>query len=110
MRYSPFNEEEISRLYNGLYAGGHTDSSAITLLFRQVVAGLQIKDPQSGQWKYVKPMTNSVTVNAGDCLSFLTGNYIKSTIHRVCLSASASHRVQLNAFIGQSTAQGPTYA
>jgi len=85
MRYSPFTEEELSRFHNKHFGGGHTDSCAITLLFRQPIAALQIKDPQSGNWKWVKPMNNSVTVNAADCLSILTGNYIKSTIHRVTI-------------------------
>lgn len=83
MRYSPYTEEERGRLAQQLYGGGHTDSCAITLLFRQPVAALQIKDPQSGQWKWVKPMENALTVNAGDVLSILTGGYLKSTIHRV---------------------------
>jgi len=85
MRYSPYTAEEIPLLNNGLYAPGHTDSCAITLLFRQPIAALQIKDPGTGQWKWAKPMDNSLTVNAGDCLSILTGNYIKSTIHRVAV-------------------------
>lgn len=83
MRYSPFTEDELANFTNPLYGGGHTDSCAITLLFRQPIAALQIKDPQSGTWKWVKPMNNALTVNAADCLSILTGNYIKSTIHRV---------------------------
>jgi isopenicillin N synthase-like dioxygenase len=83
MRYSPYTPDELSRLTSGLYAGGHTDSCAITLLFRQPIAALQIKDPTSGAWKWAKPMDGSLTVNAGDVLSILTGNYIKSTIHRV---------------------------
>lgn len=87
MRYSPFTADELPKLHDQLYGGGHTDSCAVTLLFRQPIAALQIKDPQSGAWKWVKPMDNCVIVNAGDCLSFLTGNYIKSTVHRVSLSS-----------------------
>ncbi len=83
MRYSPFTDDEIPQIKDGLYAPGHTDSCAITLLFRQPIAALQIKDPGSGAWKWVKPMNDSLTVNVGDCLTFLTGNYFKSTIHRV---------------------------
>ncbi len=83
MRYSPYTAEERGKLVLPHYGGGHTDSCAITLLFRQPVAALQIKDPQSGDWKWVKPMDDAVTVNAGDVLSILTGGYIKSTIHRV---------------------------
>ena len=85
MRYSPYTEEERTKLGMTLYGGGHTDSCAITLLFRQPVSALQIKDPQSGDWKWAKPQEGCLTVNAGDCLSILTGGYIKSTIHRVSL-------------------------
>jgi isopenicillin N synthase-like dioxygenase len=85
MRYSPFTDDEIPLIKDGLYAGGHTDSCAITLLFRQPIAALQIKDRNTGNWKWVKPMDGSLTVNVGDCLSFLTGDYFKSTIHRVSL-------------------------
>ena len=33
--------------------------------------------------RQAKPLDASLTVNTCDALSFLTGNYIKSTIHRV---------------------------
>jgi len=83
MKYSPYDESEIARLNKPLLAGGHTDSCAMTLLFRQPIAALQIKVPGTGEWKWAKPMDGSATVNAGDVLSILTGGYIKSTIHRV---------------------------
>ncbi|KAF4969110.1 hypothetical protein FZEAL_10286 [Fusarium zealandicum] len=83
MKYSKFSPQEIEALEDGMWSKGHTDLGSYTLLFRQPVAGLQIKDQETGGWKWAKPLDGSLTVNAGDALSFLTGGYIKSTIHRV---------------------------
>lgn len=85
MKYSKFNEDEQKALSDGLWSPGHTDLGTITLLFRQPVAALQIKDHKTGEWKWAKPLDGSLTVNTCDALSFLTGGYIKSTIHRVSL-------------------------
>lgn len=84
MKYSAYTEEEFKTLEaGGIRSYGHTDLGTITLLFRQPVAGLQIKDHATGDWKWAKPLDGSLTVNTCDALSFLTGGYIKSTIHRV---------------------------
>jgi isopenicillin N synthase-like dioxygenase len=108
MRYSPYTEEELPKLTTQLYGSGHTDSCAITLLFRQPIAALQIKDPKSGAWKWAKPMDNSLTVNAGDVLSILTGNYIKSTIHRVSI-VSVYRETQALTFLGEHPTKGSTH-
>lgn len=84
MKYSKFSPQEAAQLADGLWSHGHTDLGTITLLFRQPVAGLQIRDP-SGKWKWAKPLDGSLTVNTCDALSFLTGGYVKSTVHRVSL-------------------------
>ncbi|KAH8601782.1 flavonol synthase [Bisporella sp. PMI_857] len=83
MKYSKFSQEEIKQLGDGLWSRGHTDLGTITLLFRQPVAALQIKDNETGEWKWAKPLDGSLTVNTCDALSFLTGGYVSSTIHRV---------------------------
>lgn len=85
MKYSKFSPENQEKLLaaDGLYSQGHTDLGTITLLFRQPVAALQIKDHATGEWKWAKPLNSSLTVNTCDALSFLTGGYVKSTIHRV---------------------------
>lgn len=83
MKYSKFTPEEIEKLSDGLWARGHTDLGTMTLLFRQPVAALQIRDHKTNQWKWAKPLDGSLTVNTCDALSFLTAGYIKSTIHRV---------------------------
>ncbi|KAK0189462.1 Clavaminate synthase-like protein [Armillaria mellea] len=74
-------EEENKKLTNWSY--GHTDLGSFTLLFRQPVAALQIRYHSTGEWKWVKPQDATLTVNACDALSFLTGGYVKSTVHRV---------------------------
>jgi isopenicillin N synthase-like dioxygenase len=85
MKYGRFTEAEQETLAkgDGLWSYGHTDLGTLTLLFRQPVAALQIKDHLTGDWKWAKPLDGSLTVNTCDALSFLTGNYIKSTVHRV---------------------------
>ncbi|WVQ95241.1 hypothetical protein IAU59_002336 [Kwoniella sp. CBS 9459] len=83
MMYRHFNPDELFKLQDGLYSLGHTDLGTLTLLFRQPVAALQIKDHKTGEWKWAKPLDGSLTVNTCDALSFLTGGYIKSTVHRV---------------------------
>ncbi|GAA5865807.1 hypothetical protein JCM1840_006255 [Sporobolomyces johnsonii] len=82
MRYTPNSKEVDERLPDKQYLNGHTDFGLVTLLFPQVVQGLQILTPE-GQWKYVPYLADSVIVNTADVLSFATGGWIKSTIHRV---------------------------
>ncbi|KAG7443273.1 flavonol synthase [Guyanagaster necrorhizus] len=81
MKYSKFTEEENQKITNWSY--GHTDLGSFTLLFRQPVAALQIRYHSTNEWKWVKPQDATLTVNACDALSFLTGGYVKSTVHRV---------------------------
>jgi len=82
MKYTKYTPEENDKI-GKLWVQGHTDLGSWTLLFRQPVAALQIQNPQTGEWKWVKPQDATLTVNACDALSFLTGGYVKSTIHRV---------------------------
>ena len=64
---------------------GHTDFGSFTLLMRQPIAGLQVRPYGHKDWKWVKPLKGSITVNVADTLSFLTGGYLESSIHRVVL-------------------------
>jgi isopenicillin N synthase-like dioxygenase len=97
MKYSKYTPEENEKLSH--WVGGHTgtrilsldqlsshvvpaDLGSFTLLFRQPVAALQIRNPHTNEWKWVKPQDATLTVNACDALQFLTGGYVKSTIHR----------------------------
>jgi len=82
MKYTKHTPEDNLKI-GKLWVGGHTDLGSFTLLFRQPVAALQIKNHKTGEWKWVKPQDGTLTVNTCDALSFLTGGYVKSTIHRV---------------------------
>ncbi|KAI0309609.1 Clavaminate synthase-like protein [Amylostereum chailletii] len=82
MKYSKYTPEENKQIGN-LWVRGHTDLGSFTLLFRQPVAALQIRDPVHDEWHWVKPQDATLTVNACDMLSFLTGGYVRSTVHRV---------------------------
>jgi isopenicillin N synthase-like dioxygenase len=66
---------------NPLWAIGHTDYNTLTFLFHQPVAGLQVLTPEG--WKYVRSNPGQVIVNVADALEFLSGGYLKSTVHRV---------------------------
>lgn len=82
MKYSKYTPEENKKI-GSQWVQGHTDLGSWTLLFRQPVAALQIKGHATGEWKWVKPQDGTLTVNACDALTFLTGGYVRSTIHRV---------------------------
>jgi isopenicillin N synthase-like dioxygenase len=80
------DELEVMRKHNiehNVY--GHTDFGTFTLLMRQPVAALQVRPYGSENWKWVKPLKGSITVNVADTLSFLSGGYLESSIHRVVL-------------------------
>ncbi|KAH9916187.1 Clavaminate synthase-like protein [Amylocystis lapponica] len=81
MKYTKYTPEENIKI-GKKWVEGHTDLGSFTLLFRQPVAALQIRNHVTGEWKWVKPQDGTVTVNTCDALSFLTGGYVRSTIHR----------------------------
>ena len=88
MLYHPRTEDELKimrehNIEHNVY--GHTDFGTFTLLMRQPVAALQVRPCGEKEWKWVKPLKDSITVNVADTLSFLTGGYLESSIHRVVL-------------------------
>ncbi|GAA5904018.1 hypothetical protein JCM8208_001764 [Rhodotorula glutinis] len=82
MRYTPNPREVDDKLQDKQYLNGHTDFGLVTLLFAQVVQGLQILTADN-EWKHVPYIPDSIVVNTADILSFATAGYLKSTIHRV---------------------------
>jgi isopenicillin N synthase-like dioxygenase len=81
MKYHARTPEQNAALDN-IWLKGHTDFGSLTLLFRQPIAALQVRTP-GGEWKYVKPYPESLTVNVADTLQFLSNGFLKSSIHRV---------------------------
>lgn len=54
----------------------------MTVLFNQL-GGLQIINPDSNEWKYVKPQPGSAIINLGDAIVKLVGDRLRSAVHRV---------------------------
>ena len=104
MMHRKFAPQEYAKLGEEMYRG-HTDLGSWTLLFRQPVAGLQIKDYSTKEWKWVKPQEGTITVNAGDTLSLLTADYVKSTIHRVAVPPKDQQHVDRLCLLYFSRAQ-----
>lgn len=81
MKYHARTPEQNAALDN-IWLKGHSDFGSMTLLFRQPVTALQVRTPK-GEWKYVRPYPESITVNVADQLQFLSNGFLKSSIHRV---------------------------
>ena len=63
----------------------HTDIGSLTLLFCSS-PGLEILDPTTDdQWLSVEPKTDHAIVNVGDSLRLLSGQRLRSCLHRVVL-------------------------
>ena len=58
------------------------DFGSVTVLFNQL-GGLQVINPDSYEWKYVKPIPNTAIINLGDALVKLVGGRLYSGVHRV---------------------------
>ena len=62
--------------------GEHTDFGSVTVLFNRL-GGLQALDPETNEWKYVKPVEGCALINLGDALVQLLGKRVYSGLHRV---------------------------
>ncbi|EFQ36171.1 2OG-Fe(II) oxygenase superfamily protein [Colletotrichum graminicola M1.001] len=60
---------------------GHTDIGTITYLYANPVASLQVYSSQG--WEYVAYIPNSIVINMGDAMEFITKGQINATLHRV---------------------------
>lgn len=71
---------------NRITLGGHTDFSAMTMLFN-VLGGLQVlpagMENKWENWRYVKPLPGHVIIQIGDVLVEWTGGVLRSNLHRV---------------------------
>lgn len=69
----------------------HTDSSLLTILVQNNVAGLQVL--KDGRWVSVQPINNtSLVVNIGDMLQVLSDDEYKSVKHRVVVSEEEENK------------------
>ncbi|ODV94522.1 hypothetical protein PACTADRAFT_43859 [Pachysolen tannophilus NRRL Y-2460] len=66
-----------------IWLRGHSDISGFSIITSQPMLSLQIFDYFTGKWSYVNHKPQSLIVNIGDALEFITGGYFKACIHRV---------------------------
>ncbi|CAL5875253.1 uncharacterized protein PFLUO_LOCUS9557 [Penicillium psychrofluorescens] len=85
MQYYADNDDKADATGDSsLWLGGHQDLSALSLLFSQPMASLQVRDYEDdAQWKYVRHVSGAIIVNAGEIMMWWTGNYFKAAVHRV---------------------------
>ncbi|KAK2800314.1 hypothetical protein FQN51_006222 [Onygenales sp. PD_10] len=62
--------------------GSHTDMQCFTLLWQDMVGGLQILNSKN-EWIKATPIQDTMVVNIGDFLMRLSNDRFKSTVHRV---------------------------
>jgi isopenicillin N synthase-like dioxygenase len=63
----------------------HHDAGFLTVLLQHGVGGLEALNPD-GEWVAVPPVPGAFTINLGEMLQSMTGNYLVATTHRVISS------------------------
>jgi len=81
MIYDPLSGEEAKKT-NGVMLNGHTDFNSISTLISQPITALQVLMPDN-IWRYVKHKDGALVINIGDQMSFMSGEILKGTMHRV---------------------------
>lgn len=61
----------------------HKDTDALTILAKDPVGGLEVRQRGADDWLAVEPPGDALTVNIGDMLELWSGGYFVSTPHRV---------------------------
>ena len=74
--------------------GAHTDYGICTVLYADLVPGLQIVGPD-GSWVDVVPVPGALLVNLGDLTAQWTNDRWRSTVHRVLPPARLPDRTNL---------------
>ena len=95
--YPPTTEEETKN--NAVGLGSHTDLQLFTLLWQDMIGGLQVLN-REGQWIKATPIEGTIVVNIGDFMMRLCNDIYKSTVHRV-YNRSAMERVSMPFFFGE---------
>ncbi|TFK71761.1 Clavaminate synthase-like protein [Pluteus cervinus] len=64
-------------------AGAHSDYGTLTLLFQDLVGGLEVRNPHTGEFLPATPIPGTIVVNVGDLLARWSNDVLRSTLHRV---------------------------
>ncbi len=95
--YPALTPEEVS-LPAEVGIGSHTDLQCFTLLWQDMVGGLQVLNADS-QWIKASPVEGTFVVNIGDFMMRLSNDKFKSTVHRVYNRATVD-RISMPFFFG----------
>ncbi|KUJ20057.1 Clavaminate synthase-like protein [Mollisia scopiformis] len=95
--YYPVTTEE-EKENNSVGLGSHTDLQLFTLLWQDMIGGLQVLN-KDGQWIKAVPVEGTIVVNIGDFMMRLCNDIYKSTVHRVYNRAQVE-RVSMPFFFG----------
>ncbi|KAI0369051.1 Clavaminate synthase-like protein [Pilatotrama ljubarskyi] len=79
--YHPPSPDEDKQT-DGVRLQGHTDFNAVSLLYSQPIVSLQVLMPDN-VWRFVRHVPDALVINLGDAMHFISGGYLKQTIHRV---------------------------
>ncbi|KAJ5892370.1 gibberellin 3-beta hydroxylase [Penicillium tannophilum] len=60
----------------------HTDMGTLTVVFTKS-EGLQVLQPGTEEWTFIRPRVGHAVVNVGDSLNFLSKGALTSSLHRV---------------------------
>ncbi|KAJ7129391.1 hypothetical protein C8R44DRAFT_872665 [Mycena epipterygia] len=69
-------------------AGAHSDYGTLTLLFQDMVGGLEARNPHTGVFIPATPIPGTIVVNVGDLLARWSNDVLRSTLHRVVAPAA----------------------
>ncbi|TVY73201.1 Oxidoreductase vrtI, partial [Lachnellula suecica] len=71
---------------------GHTDIGSLTILFN-ITGGLQLLNPSTSRWEWVKPQPNCAIINLGDAMVEWTAGILRSNMHRVAFAPGEQGRM-----------------
>ncbi|WFD05418.1 hypothetical protein MVES1_000748 [Malassezia vespertilionis] len=84
LRYALYRTppKEDDTTLNGVRLQGHTDFNSVSILWSQPITSLEVLMPDD-VWRTVRYRPNAIVLNMGDAIHFLSGGFLKPTIHRV---------------------------
>ncbi|SNX87830.1 uncharacterized protein MEPE_06541 [Melanopsichium pennsylvanicum] len=100
LRYALYHTPDQSddEKLGGVRLQGHTDFNSVSILWSQPITSLEVLMPDN-QWRLVKHRDNALVINLGDAMHFISGGYLKQTIHRVVAPpADQAHYPRLGLF------------
>lgn len=100
LRYAMYHtpDQDDDEKLGGVRLQGHTDFNSVSILWSQPITSLEVLMPDN-KWRLVKHRDNALVINLGDAMHFLSGGYLKQTIHRVVAPpADQAHYTRLGIF------------